>query len=87
MKAQTGVDASVGRTDVGDASQGDKMETFACTRLGLDCDFTVSGATREEVMTAAMEHGMSAHADLMAGMTPEQAAEFATKLGEAIQAA
>jgi len=63
------------------------METFACTSLGLDCDFSVTGATREEVMMAAMEHGGTAHADLMMSMTPEQSAEFATKLGEAIHAA
>ena len=63
------------------------METFACTSLGLDCDFTVTGATKEEVMKAAMEHGASAHADMMLGMTPEQSADFATKLGEAIHAA
>lgn len=63
------------------------METFACKSLGIDCDFEVTGATKEEVMKAAMEHGGTVHADMMMGMTPEQSADFAAKLGEAIHAA
>jgi len=34
-----------------------------------------------------MEHGGTVHADMMMGMTPEQSADFAAKLGEAIHAA
>ena len=63
------------------------METFACKRLGLDCDFVATGATKEEVMKKAMEHGGTVHADLMKNMTAEQSAEFAKKLEEAIQPA
>lgn len=63
------------------------MESFACKTLGLDCDFVVTGPTKEEVMARAMEHGGTVHADLMQNMTPEQAADFAKKLEEAIQAA
>jgi predicted small metal-binding protein len=59
------------------------MESFACKRLGLDCDYSVTG-TREEVAKAAMEHGGTAHADLMANMTPEQMADFAKNLEAAI---
>jgi len=60
------------------------VETFACKRLGLDCDFVATGATKEEVMQKAMEHGGTVHADLMVNMTPEQSAAFARKLEEAI---
>ena len=74
-------------TVVGEPSKGDEMETFACKSLGLDCDFEVTGATREEVMGAAMEHGGTAHADLMANMTPDQMADFAKSLEAAIHAA
>jgi len=63
------------------------MEDFACKRLGLDCDYVVTGATKEEVMKKAMEHGGTVHADLMKGMTEEQLAQFAQKLEAAIQAA
>jgi len=63
------------------------METFACKSLGLDCDFVATGATKEEVMKKAMEHGGTVHADLMKNMTAEQSAEFAKKLEEAIQPA
>jgi predicted small metal-binding protein len=61
------------------------MEKFACKNLGIDCGFVVTGATREEVLKKAMEHGSTAHADLMKGMTQEQMAQFAQKLEASIQ--
>ncbi len=61
------------------------MEQFACKTLGLECDFVVTGNTKEEVMVQAMEHGSTVHADLMVGMTKEQSAEFAEKLEAAIE--
>ena len=61
------------------------MEKFACKNLGLDCDFSVSGATREEVLKKAMEHGGIVHADLMKSMSKEQMAEFGKKLEAAIR--
>ena len=63
------------------------MEKFACKNLGVDCDFVVTGATKEEVLKKAMEHGGTVHADLMKGMTKEQSAQFAQKLVASIQAA
>jgi predicted small metal-binding protein len=66
---------------------GEKMEKFACKNLGIDCDFVVTGATKEEVMKKAMEHGGTAHADLMKGMTEEQLAQFAQRLEASIQSA
>ena len=63
------------------------MEKFACKNLGLDCDFVAEGATKEEVMKMAMEHGSVVHADMMKDMTPEQMAEFGQKLEASIQAA
>jgi predicted small metal-binding protein len=64
-----------------------KMEKFACKNLGMDCDFVATGATKEEVMKKAMEHGGVVHADMMKGMTEEQMAEFGKKLEASIQAA
>jgi predicted small metal-binding protein len=63
------------------------MEKFACKNLGLDCDFVAEGATKEEVMKMAMEHGSVVHADMMKDMTPEQMAEFGQKLEASIQTA
>jgi len=63
------------------------MEKFACKNLGMDCDFVATGATKEEVMKKAMEHGGVVHADMMKGMTEEQMAEFGKKLEASIQAA
>jgi predicted small metal-binding protein len=67
-------------------TKGEKMEKFACKTLGIDCDFVVTGATKEEVLKKAMEHGGTVHADLMKNMTQEQSAQFAQKLEAAIQA-
>ena len=63
------------------------MEKFACKDLGVNCDFVATGATKDEVMKKAMEHGAVVHADLMAGMTAEQSAQFAQKLKASIHAA
>ncbi len=63
------------------------MEKFACKNLGVDCNFVVTGATKEEVLKKALEHGGAVHADLMKDMTKEQAAEFAKKLEASIQSA
>jgi len=63
------------------------MQKFECKDLGLDCKFSTTGATKEEVMHKAMEHGGVVHADLMKNMTPEQSAAFGKKLESAIKAA
>lgn len=61
------------------------MEKFACKNLGMDCDFVAEGATKEEVMKMAMEHGGVVHADMMKGMTEEQMSEFGKKLEASIE--
>jgi len=63
------------------------MEKFTCKNLGIDCNFVVTGATKEEVLKKAMEHGSTVHADLMKGMTKEQSAQFAQRLSASIKAA
>jgi predicted small metal-binding protein len=63
------------------------MEKFACKSLGINCDFVVTGATKEEVLKKAMAHGGTVHADLMKNMTKAQSADFAKKLEAAIQKA
>jgi len=61
------------------------MEKFACKNLGIDCNFVATGATKEEVLKKAMEHGGTVHADLMVGMTKEQSMQFAQRLEASIQ--
>ncbi len=63
------------------------MEKFACKDLGIDCNFSTTGATRDEVKQTAMEHGGAVHGDLMRNMSPEQSAAFARQLDAAIKAA
>lgn len=61
------------------------MEKFACKNIGLDCDFEATGATKEETLKKAMEHGGVVHADLMKDMTQEQSAQFAKQLEASIK--
>jgi predicted small metal-binding protein len=61
------------------------MEKFACKNLGLDCDFEVTGATKEDVMKKAMEHGSVVHADMMKEMTEEQMKAFGQQLEASIK--
>jgi predicted small metal-binding protein len=68
-------------------AKGEKMQKFACKDLGIDCNFSTTGATKEEVMQKAMAHGSVAHADMMKNMTKEQSAAFAKQLDAAIKSA
>lgn len=62
------------------------MMKFACKNLGLDCNFTATGNTKEEVYKAAVEHGNKVHAAQMKGMSKEQMAAFDKKMKDSIAA-
>ena len=64
-----------------------KMMKFACKDLGIDCNYVATGSTKEEVLKKAMEHGGSAHADMMKNMSKEQMAQFGRQLESKIKAA
>jgi predicted small metal-binding protein len=64
-----------------------EMMRFACKDLGLDCNFAVTGETKEEVMQKAMQHGGIAHAAMMQDMTAEQMDQFAKQLEASIKPA
>jgi predicted small metal-binding protein len=61
------------------------MQKFECRNLGLDCDFSVTGSTKEEVERKAMEHGGRVHQDLMRGFNEKQAADFRKRLRASIK--
>ena len=52
------------------------MFNFACKDLGVDCNFTATGATLEEVKQKAMAHAESVHKDMLSKMTPKQLEEL-----------
>jgi predicted small metal-binding protein len=52
------------------------MLKFACKDLGMDCSFTATGATVDEVKQKAMAHAKSVHKDMLAKMTPKELAEL-----------
>jgi len=63
------------------------MMKFACKDVGVDCNFVATGATKEEVMQKAMQHGGTVHGDLMKSMNQEQMEQFGKQLEAAIKPA
>jgi predicted small metal-binding protein len=63
------------------------MMKFACKDLGIDCNFVATGATKEEVMKKAMDHGNVVHADLMKNMSKDQMAQFGKQLEASLKTA
>ncbi len=61
------------------------MQKFSCKDLGIQCDFVATGATKDEVLRKAMQHGNTVHADMMKKLTKEQAAKFTRDLEASIK--
>ena len=61
------------------------MKSFACKDVGIQCGFVTTGATKDEVLRKAIQHGETAHSDLMKKMTKEQAAKFAKDVEASIK--
>ncbi len=61
------------------------MQKFACRDLGLNCNYSTTGLTKEETVKKAQEHAMKAHADMMKGMTKEQSAQFVRQVENSIK--
>jgi predicted small metal-binding protein len=61
------------------------MQKFACKDIGLNCNYTTTGLTKEETVKKALEHGMKAHADLMKSMNKEQTAQFTRQVENSIR--
>ena len=46
-----------------------EMKTYACRDVGVDCDWSSSAETEEELLAIITEHEKTSHADL--AITPE----------------
>lgn len=64
------------------------MYTLNCKDLDPAgaCDFVVTGETKEEVLKKVQEHAATAHADKMAGMTPDDQVMMGKKIEELLAA-
>jgi predicted small metal-binding protein len=51
-----------------------------CREVGVDCDFETRGATEQEVLDKAAEHGRTAHG--MQELSPELAAKVRAAIRE-----
>ncbi len=61
------------------------MQKFACKDIGLQCDYITTGATKDEVIRKALQHGNTVHSDLMKKLSKEQAVKFAKDLEASIK--
>jgi predicted small metal-binding protein len=63
------------------------MMKFQCKDMGMNCDFTVTGNSKEEVLEKAKAHAGKAHSDVMKGLSREQMARMSQKLESVIKTA
>jgi predicted small metal-binding protein len=59
------------------------MKKLTCRDVGVDCDFVATGATEEEVMQKAGEHGKKVHGFTDADFTPEMMAKIKAVIKDA----
>ena len=63
------------------------MYKYACRDLGVECDFSTTGESPEEVKKAVFAHAGEAHKEMLASMTPEQLAGLQQAVESAIKPA
>ncbi len=63
------------------------MLRYACRDLGVDCDFTTSAESHEEVKTAVFAHAGVVHKEMLDAMNPEQLADLEKAVDGAIKPA
>lgn len=63
------------------------MYKFACKDLDVDCDFTTTAESPEEVKKVVFAHADVVHKEMMQSMTPEQSAELEKAVEGAIKPA
>jgi predicted small metal-binding protein len=63
------------------------MYKFACRDLDVDCDFSTTAESPEEVKKAVFAHADVVHKEMMQSMTPEQSAELEKAVEGAIKTA
>lgn len=57
------------------------MKSLSCKDLGgMDCNFTATGNSADEVKQAMFAHAQSAHPEVLASMTPEQMQEVTQRM-------
>jgi predicted small metal-binding protein len=61
------------------------MLKFACSDLGVECDFVATGATVEEVQNQAFAHAGVVHADMLQAMSEDQKAQLARAVEASIK--
>ena len=63
------------------------MDKYACRDLDVDCDFSTTAESPEEVNKAVFAHADEVHKEMLQSMTPEQLADLEKAVEGAIKPA
>jgi predicted small metal-binding protein len=63
------------------------MYQYVCRDLGVECDFSTTAESPEEVKKAVFAHNDVVHKEMLQSMTPEQLADWEKSVDEAIKPA
>jgi len=63
------------------------MYKYACRDVGVDCDWSTTAESPEEVNKAVFAHADEVHKEILESMTPEQLADLKKAVEEAIKPA
>ncbi len=63
------------------------MYQYACRDLGVDCDFSTTAESPEEVKKAVFAHADVVHKEMLQAMTPEELADLEKAIEGAIKPA
>jgi predicted small metal-binding protein len=63
------------------------VHQYACKDLGVDCDFSTTAESPEEVKKAVFDHAGVVHKEMLQSMTPEQLADLEKAVEGAIKPA
>ncbi len=63
------------------------MYKFDCKDMGMQCNFSATGQTVDEVKNKAVQHAQQVHADMLKGMSPQQVDDLVKAIVDKIKTA
>jgi len=61
------------------------MYQYACSYLGVDCDYSTTGESPEDVKKAVFDHAEVVHKEMLQSMTPEELTNLEKAVEDAIK--
>ena len=58
------------------------MKSLKCSDLGMECSFSATAETADELKQKMLEHAKEVHAEMLAGMSEEDKARLLAAMDE-----